>query len=98
MILRPRGDFLDFMFFREAAGCLFGKHRFAIEADLENTASALDQLDLSSIDLREPVAHTERPRFVVSNEAVFNPELHSLLLIKGLNLTIRSIYSSHNYD
>jgi len=82
MFSRPRGDSLYLVFFRETTGRLFGKHQFAINADLENAACAIDQLDLGAIDLREPVAHTERPRFVVSDAAVFNPEFHSLLPIE----------------
>ena len=71
------------MLFREAAGRLLGKDQLAVETDPEHAAAALDEFDVGTVDLRKPVARTERPGFVVSNDAVFDPELHPLLLSRA---------------
>ena len=67
---------LDLGVARKPAERLFRKGEPAIDRDLENAATALDQFDLGAVSLDQNIPRTEGSRFVVSGHAVFDPDLH----------------------
>jgi len=69
-------DRLHFLPLGEATARLLRVDEFAVQGDFEHPTRTLHQLDFSAVDLREPVAHTERFGLVSSSATVFDPELH----------------------
>ena len=82
-----RRNRLHFLRRRKTAVRLLRIDEPVVNGDLEYAARALDQLDLGTVNPGEPVPHTEGFRFVSSNTAEFDPELHRSL---SFRLPIRS--------
>ncbi len=68
---------LYFVVLGKAPNLLLGELQGTVNGDFENTAAAADQLDFGLGNLLlDEVPRTEGPRFVVSNNAVFDLDLH----------------------
>jgi hypothetical protein len=82
---------LDFAFLRKPPERLLGKHEIAIAFDLEQTTAAADDLNFSIWRYAlQNLPRTAGSRFVVSNAAIFDTELHSDVLL-GACLPVRMI-------
>ena len=67
----------DFVLGRKAAQFLLGENQPAVDGNLKDAAAAGDQLDIGLEPLLQVVAHTERPGFVVSLNAIFYSDFHA---------------------
>jgi len=72
----------DFPLFRESAESALGKQEISIHRDLEDPVLALDQLDRGSKLVIQLGRQPGGPRLVISNNAVFDRNFHTLLHVR----------------